>query len=119
VGVARIEAAVGAREFAEQDINEGLRSDRKSTNPNASESFEIDIVHNKLGARKYRAITKFDPPREYCMLFNKVVPVCCIQRVVNPSNSPPSGDLNGLQRSSTPKASIPRLIKGGNARPHT
>lgn len=45
----------------------------KSTNPNAPASFEIDIVHNELGTRKYRAITKFNSPREYCMVFNKVV----------------------------------------------
>jgi len=48
----------------------------KSTNPRAPESFEVDIVHNQLGTRKYRAITKFGQPREYCILFNKVVLQC-------------------------------------------
>ena len=48
----------------------------KSTNPNAPASFEIDIVHNEVGTRKYRAITKFAPPREYCVLFQKVVLQC-------------------------------------------
>ena len=48
----------------------------KSTNANVPESFEIDIVHNKPGRQKYRAITKLDQPREYCILFDKVVLQC-------------------------------------------
>ena len=48
----------------------------KSTNANGPESFEIDIVHNKPGRQKYRAITKVDQPREYCILFDKVVLQC-------------------------------------------
>jgi hypothetical protein len=48
----------------------------KTTNLNAPDSFEIDIVHNKSGRIKYRAITKLDQPREYCILFDKVVLQC-------------------------------------------
>jgi hypothetical protein len=48
----------------------------KSTNANARDSFEIDIVHNKSGRLKYRATTKVIEPREYCILFNEVVLQC-------------------------------------------
>ena len=48
----------------------------KTTNLNAPDLFEIDIVHNKSGRIKYRAITKVDQWREYCILFDKVVLQC-------------------------------------------
>jgi hypothetical protein len=48
----------------------------KSTNPNARDSFEIDIVHNKPGKQKYRANAKIDHTREYCVVFKEIVLQC-------------------------------------------
>jgi hypothetical protein len=45
-------------------------------NPNSPVSFEIDIVHNKPGKQKYRASTKMDHPRDYCVVFKEVVLQC-------------------------------------------
>ena len=48
----------------------------KTTNSNSPGSFEIDIVHNKLGKQKYRAAATMDQTREYCAVFMEIVLQC-------------------------------------------
>ena len=48
----------------------------KSTNRNNPGAFEIDLVHNKPGKQKYRALAKVDQNRDYCVVFNETVLQC-------------------------------------------